>query len=322
MNGKVVSIVAVSLAIMAAAVAGVIATGNRAAEARAKVAKAESDEARAASEAKKALAEESAALANAAAKENEAKTAAENRKAKEVERETERLALARAKEEKAKSEADAEAAKARAAEAADLRAAEKSKSDAEKATAESARAVAEAEARKAEAEAQAEADALAAEKLKDDAIIAEEKLLELRKINFEAIERDLNEYRQELDERERALRPDKTAADLTWVGEREADVIGGETNRVRRAVKPLPEDDMELPRETRALAKAERLASESDAAHAAETRAGLVAALERLYLAALREDRVVDADYYRTSLKSLYPDWELNPTEEEKKEEQ
>ena len=322
MNGKVVSIVAVCLAIMAAAVAGVIATGNRAAEARAKVAKAESDEARAASEAKKARAEESAALANAAAKENEAKTAAENRKAKEVERETERLALARAKEEKAKSEADAEAAKARASEAADLRAAEKAKSDAEKAAAESARAIAEAEERKAEAEAQAAADKLAAEKLKDDAIIAEEKLLELRKINFEEIERDLNEYRQELDERERALHPDKTAADLTWVGEREADVIGGETNRVRRTAKPLPEDDMELPRETRALAKAERLAAESDAAHAAETRAGLVAALERLYVAALREDRVVDAAYYRKSLKSLYPDWELNLTEEGEKEEQ
>ena len=279
MSGKVVSIVAVSLAIMAAAVAGVIATGNRAAEARAKVAKAESDEARAASEAKKARAEESAALANAAAK-------------------------------------------ARASEAAELRAAEKAKSDAEKAAAESARAIAEAEERKAEVEAQAAADKLAAEKLKDDAIIAEEKLLELRKINFEEIERDLNEYRQELDERERALRPDKTAADLTWVGEREADVIGGETNRVRRAAKPLPEDDMELPRETRALAKAERLAAESDAAHAAETRAGLVAALERLYVAALREDRVVDAAYYRKSLKSLYPDWELNLTEEGEKEEQ
>ena len=132
-------------------------------------------------------------------------------------------------------------------------------------------------------------------------------------------ERPLTERFVELEER--ALHPDKTAADLTWVGEREADVIGGETNRVRRTAKPLLEDDMGLPRETRALAKAERLAAESDAAHAAETRAGLVATLEKLYLAALREDRVVDADYYRKSLKSLYPDWELNLTEEEKKEE-
>ena len=321
MNGKVVSTVAVCLAIIAAAVAGVIVTGNRAAEARAKVAKAESDEARAASEAKKARAEESAEASRAAAAASEAEKALQNRKAKEAERETERLALAKAKEEKAKSEADAEAAKARASEAADLRAAEKAKSDAEKAAAESARAVAEAEERKAEAEAQAAADTLAAEKLKSDAIIAEENLLYLRKINFEEIERNLVEYSQELDERERALRPDKTAADLTWVGEREADVIGGETNRVRRTAKPLPENDMQLPRETRALAKAERLAAEGDAVRAAETRAELVATLERLYIAALREDRVVDAAYYRKSLKSLYPDWELKLAEEGEKEE-
>lgn len=321
MNGKVVSTVAVCLAIIAAAVAGVIVTGNRAAEARAKAAKAESDEARAASEAKKAKAEESAEASRAAAAASEAEKALQNRKAKEAERDAERLALAKAKEEKAKSEADAEAAKARAREAADLRAAEKAKSDAEKAAAESAMAVAEAEERKAEAEAQAAADTLATEKLKSDAIIAEENLLYLRKINFEEIERDLIEYRQELDERERALHPDKTAADLTWVGEREADVIGGETNRVRRTAKPLPENDMQLPRETRALAKAERLAAEGDAARAAETRAELVATLERLYIAALREDRVVDADYYRKSLKSFYPDWELKLAEEGEKEE-
>ena len=321
MSGKVVSIVAVCLAIIAAAVGGVMVTSNRAAEARAKVAKAESDEARAASEAKKARAEESAEASRAAAAESEAEAALQNRKAKEAERETERLALQRAKEEAAKSEADAKAAKARASEAADLRAVEKAKSDAEKASAESVRAVAEAEARKAEAEAQAAADILAAEKLRSDAIIAEATALELRKINFEAIERDLIEYRQELDERERALHPDKTAADLTWVGERDADVIGGETNRVRRVVKVLPEDDMELPRESRALAKAERLAAESDAQHEAEMRAGLVSTLERLYVEALREDRVVDAAYYKKSLKSFYPDWELKPAEEGKEEE-
>ena len=320
MSGKIVSVLAICLAIIAAAVAGVIVTNNRAAEARAKVAKAESEEARAASEAKRARAEESAEASRAAAAESEAKTAAENRKAKEAERETERLALSRAKEEKAKSEADAAAAKARASEAADLRAAEKAKSDAEKATAESARAVAEADARKAEAEAQAAADVLAAGKLKSDAIIAEAQALELRKINFEAIERDLIEYRQELDERERALHPEKTAADLTWVGERDADVIGGETNRVRRTTRPLPEDDMELPRETRALAKAERLAAESDAERSAEMRDNIVATLERLYLAALREDRAVDAAFYRKSLKSFYPDWELTLKEENKEE--
>lgn len=323
MNGKAVCVLAICAAVIAASVAGVVVTNNSAAIARAKVAKAESDEARAASEAKRARAEEATALANAAAKENEIKAAIENRKAKEAERDAERLALAKAKEEKAKSEAEAEAARERAREAADLRSVEKSRSDAKKSEAEAAMAVAEAEARRAEDEAHAAADALAAEKLRSDAKIAEAQLLELRKINFEEIERDLIEYRQELDEREMALHPDKTAADLTWVGEREADVIGGETNRVRRATKPLPEDDMELPRETRALAKAQRLAAESDAARNAAARENIVTTLERLYIEALREDRAVDAQFYRKSIKSFYPDWEFSVKEEnENKEEE
>ena len=321
MSGKVVSVLAICLAVIAAAVGGIMITNNRAAEARARVAEAESQEARAASEAKKARAEESAEASRAAAAASEAQKAAENRKAKEAERETERLALARAKEEKAKSEADAAAAKARASEAADIRAAEKAKSDAAKAAADKEVSVADAAARQAEAEAQAAADLLAAEKLKSDAIIAEASALELRKINFEAIERDLIEYRQELDERERALRPEMTAADLTWVGEREADVIGGETNRVRRATKVLPEDDMSLPAESRALAKAERLAAERDAVRASETRDELVATLEKLYVAALREDRVVDAEFYRRNIKSISPEWVFTLNEENKEEE-
>lgn len=321
MSGKVVSILSICITVIVAAVAGIVITNNRAAEARAKVAKAESAEARAASEAKKARAEESAEASRAAAAEAETQKAAENRKAKEADREKERLALARAKEEKAKSEADAAAAKARASEAADLRAAEKAKADAVKAEADKEVAIAEAAARQAEAESQAAADALAAEQLRSDAVIAEADLLKLRKLNFEQIERDLLEFQQELDERERALHPDKTAADLTWVGERDADTIGGETNRVRRVSRPLPENDMELPRETRALARAERLAAESSAERSAAVREDLVATLERLYVAALREDRVVDAAFYRNSLKSLYPDWELKSKEENKEEE-
>ena len=320
MSGKIVSILAICLTVIAAAVAGVIVTNNRAAEARAKVAKAESEEARAASEAKRARSEESAEASRAAVAQSEAVAAAEKRRAAEATREAEKLALARAKEENAKAESDAAAAKFRASEAADLRAAEKARSDAAKAEAEKVVAIAEADARRAEAEAQSAADKLAAEKLRADALIAEASALELRRIDFETLERELVEFQQELDERERALHPDKTAADLTWVGEREADVIGGETNRVRRTSKSLPENDAELPRESRALAKAERLALEADAARAAQLRSDLVESLERLYVAALREDRVVDAAFYRKSLKSLYPDWELNLKEEKEEE--
>ena len=33
--------------------------------------------------------------------------------------------------------------------------------------------------------------------------------------------------------------------------------------------------------------------------------------MERLYVSALKEGRVIDADFYKKSLKSMYPDWEL-----------
>ena len=34
--------------------------------------------------------------------------------------------------------------------------------------------------------------------------------------------------------------------------------------------------------------------------------------MERLYVAALKEGRVIDADFYKKSIKSMYPDWEFN----------
>ena len=312
MNSKIISIIAICAAVVAAAVAGVVVMNDRAAIARANATRAESEEAAAASEAKRARSEEAAALANAAAKEDEAKAAEENRKAKEAALETERLAGERAKEEAAKSKSDAEAAKARAREAADLRAAEKAKSDAVKA----------------EASAEAAAAALERERLASEKTIAEAKLYELKQADLVSLERELLEWQRDLNEREEALRPEKTAADLTWVGEREADVIGGETNRVRRVAKPLPENDPELPRASRLLARAERLSLEEDAARASASSNMVVSALERLYLDALREDRVVDAQFYLKSIRTYYPGWRYtppapeNPAENEAKKEE
>ena len=45
----------------------------------------------------------------------------------------------------------------------------------------------------------------------------------------------------------------------------------------------------------------------------ARTRA--IAPLEKLYVAALKDGRTVDAEYYRTVLKSMYPDWEYKAPE-------
>jgi hypothetical protein len=155
--------------------------------------------------------------------------------------------------------------------------------------------------------------------MKSEAKIAEVKALELRKIDFETLERDLLEFQQALEERERALTPDKTSADLTWIGEREADVIGGETNRVRRVKKVSPENDPSLPRATRSLARTDRLVAEAQASRFGRSRDRLVQTLEKLWLAAYREDRVVDADFYFKTLRTLYPDWEYQPKEEKKK---
>ena len=305
MNPKIAATLAICAAVIIGGLSGVIIMNKREAVARANLARAESEEAAAASEAKKARSDELAEASRAAAAESSAKAAAENRAAKEAERETERLAGVRAKEESAKAASEAEAAKARAREAADRRAAEKSKADAAKAEAEASKAALEAE----EAKAAAAAAVLETEKAKNEAVIAEKELLELRKMDFERIERDLIEYRMELDEREAALRPERTAADLAWVGEREADVIGGESNRVRRVARPLPENDMDLPRETRMLARAERLKREEDALRQSVSSNMVVSVLERLYLQAVREDRVIDAQYYLKNIKMHYPNW-------------
>jgi len=318
MNTKFISIIAVCIAVVAAAVAGVVAMNDRAAIARANATRAESEEARASSEAKKARAEESAEASRAATKESEAKVAEENRRAKEIERETERLAGERAKEEAAKAKSEAEAARAKAREAADLKAAEKAKADAAAAEAQSRIDVAKEEAAKAQAEEAAQAVLLERERIASEKVIAEKTVYEMRQRNLAALESELIDWQRDLAEREAALRPEKTAADLTWVGEREADVIGGETNRVRRAAKPAPENDPDLPRETRELARADRLKLDDDRLVANVTSNTVVSALERLYLEAIRDDRVVDAQYYLKNIKMYYPNWRYTPPAEAK----
>ena len=109
------------------------------------------------------------------------------------------------------------------------------------------------------------------------------------------------------------MQPEKTIADLSWAGGEEDSVIDDSGNVTKKAkVVYLPENDRTLPATTRRLAKANRLAAESADADAVRARAEVVATLEPLYVAALREDRIVDADFYRKALRSMYPDWGLN----------
>lgn len=302
-------------AVIAASLAAYKYMAVKEAETAAAVAKAQSAEALAESEAKKARSQEAAALANEKAKASEAKSAEENRKAAEIKLEEQKIAADRAKSEADAMRDKAAAADAEARKASEYKAAEKLKADAAKAAAREARLKAESDAAKAASEAQSAEAKLAAEKLKSEAKIAEAKVLELRKIDFETIERNLIEYQQELEERERALTPDKTSADMTWVEEREADSLGG-TNTVRRKLKTLPENNTSLPIGERVLERVKRLDLEAQSEHAGINRTRVVASLEALYLQAISEQRVNDAHFYYTALKSLYPDWEYSPKKE------
>ena len=80
--------------------------------------------------------------------------------------------------------------------------------------------------------------------------------------------------------------------------------------RPRKKEPKLAENDPSLPRETRGLAKAERLRGSADSLLAKDARERVVSPIERLYVAAMKEGRTVDAAYYRAALKSMYPDWE------------
>lgn len=315
MNNRMWTIISISVAVVVAAVAAIVVSGNRATTARAQAAKAESREATAASEAKKAKAEEATETARASAAAHASEKAQADAKKAEADKEKARLEAEKAAADEAVAKAEAQKARDEANAAADLRAAAKAEKDKAQAAAEAVRVAAEAEVAKSNAVAQAEAARLATEKLRSDATIAEAKLLELRKIDFETAERDLLELQQDLAERERALTPDKTAADLVWVGEREADVIGGDTNAVRRLKKAkiAPEDDPSLPESSRELARIERELREDLAVGESSASNKVLKSLTRLYRDARNDGRVLDAEFYRTSIKHYYPNWEYRP---------
>lgn len=314
MSLKTLVILAVSLAVTAACVFGVVYTNGETAKAEAAAAKAASEEAAAESAAKKAKSEENAVENRRLQEEAAERKAIENRKKAEADREKAKAESLTAAENRKKAEADqakAEADKARAqaeAEAAsDNRAAEKLKAETAKAERDKAKITAEAEASKAAAA----AAALEREKLASEAVLAEKKLLEMRLIDIATMERDLIEYKQELDERERALHPEKTIRDIDSAS-------GDEEVKLATEVK-LPENDLAIPRGHRSLHKAKRLAGESHDIAVSAMRSNSVARLEKLYVDALKEDRVVDADFYRNQLETMYPGWKFTKKESEAK---
>ncbi len=311
MNAKIVSIIAICAAVIAAGVSGVIVSMQRA------------DAARAAAD--KAASEETIASKRAREAELERATAAQNAKAAEAKAESEKAALAAAEAENEKLKLENEnlvskkalaaderaTAEAEAKKAADLKAAKDAELKTAKENADAER-----------AKAQAAADELArveatkaireAETLKLKVSITE---LAAEKQRYEELNAELLEYQKELDERERALRPEKTIADLAWLPDEDTEIDENGRARPRKKEPKLPENDPTLPKETRALAKANRIRAQADGLLAEASRARVVAPIEKLYVAAVKEGRTVDAEYYRAVLKSMYPDWEYKAPE-------
>jgi len=306
MNAKNVSIIAICVAVIVAGISGVVISMQRADAARAAADKAASEETIATKKAREAELERATAAQNA--REAEAKAESEKAALAAAEAENEKLKLenqnlaekrALAAEERAKADAEAKkAADLKAAKDAELKTA-KENADAERAKeAAAADELARAEATKAIRE---------AETLKLKVSMAE---LAAEKQRYEELTAELLEYQKELDERERALRPEKTIADVSWLPDEDIDIDENGRPRPRKKEPKLPENDPMLPKETRELAKANRIRAQADGILAEAARARAVAPIEKLYVAAVKEGRTVDAEYYRVVLKSMYPDWE------------
>ena len=309
MNAKIVAIGAVCVAVVVAGISGVVISMQRADAARAAADKAASEETIASKRAREAEIERATAAANAReaeAKEKSAATAlaaaeAENEKLR-LENESDAAKKAIAAEERAIAEAEAQkAADIRKAKEAELKTAREN-ADAERAKAQAAAdELARAEATKAIRE---------AETLKLKVSMAE---LEAAKQQYAELNAELLEYQKELDERERALRPEKTIADVSWLPDDDIDIDENGRPRPKKKKPYLAENDPNLSAETRELAKASRIRAQADDILAKNSRKRVVAPIEKLYVAAVKEGRTVDAAYYRAALKSMYPDWEYKP---------
>ena len=307
MNAKIVSIIAICVAVIAAGVSGVVISMQRA------------DAARAAAD--RAASEETIATKKAREAELERATAAQNTRAEEAKAEKEKAALAAAEAENERLKLESENLATKKAIAAD----ERATADAEARKAADLKAAKDAELKAAKeladgerAKAQAAADELArveatkaireAETLKLKVSMAE---LAAERQRYEELNAELLEYQKELDERERALRPEKTIADVSWLPDDDIDIDENGRPRPKKKKTYLAENDPTLPKETRALAKANRIRAQADGILAESARARVVGPIEKLYVAAVKEGRTVDAEYYRLVLKSMYPDWEF-----------
>lgn len=300
------SIILVCVAVISAATAAIVFSVKRAEIARSEAARAASVEAEAESRRRTVDAEKQIAAGKLREREIDAKAAEDRRLAAQLERDNQAVAERVAEENRLAGEAAARKA------AADAEIAnanhETARLEAQKAKDErlAAEAKAKADASRAE-EAEAKKEA---ERLRSERVLAEAKIVEDRQRDYETAHRNLIERLRDVEEREAALRPDKTIADLSWAGGLE-DKIVDEHGNIKKLEKVVynPETDMSLPPATRELARADRERRERKSMVSESKRKANVAALEALYDQAREDGDVLAAAYYLKCIRTLYPDW-------------
>lgn len=289
------------------------AMDRRAAAAQAVLRTAEAEAVKAAAEEKRTRNEAAAKKAEADCVRDEAKRAESTLKAKEA---AEREAGARAEAEReAKERAQLEAAAAADRRKTSEAEAQKASLVAAGAKAEAARAAALREETRLKAQAEenrrrSEEAAAERQRIESERQIAEAKLRELRLEDLREYERALVAVKRELDEREAALRPEKTVADLAHVSPDDT-VFDGDGKVVKRTKRSSrAEDDPRLTRGERSLARANRRAALAESCLVDAMRSNAVARLTALRDAAAARGDVVDARHCEDALNALYPGME------------
>lgn len=312
MNNKLISIIAVSLAVIVVAVSSAVFMVKRA------------DAARGMAEA--ADRQESVAREQAKALDRQSKVEESKRIAAEKAAESAKLALEQAKvdERRAAEAARAADAEARAAkskadqakaewDAADLR--RQTERDRLK-TAENTNSTVLALLKIEELKYKETADKLALERLAHEREREVRMEKQLRKEDLDRLQVQLSEWEHDLRQRERAIEPEKTIADLAWAGDGKDSVIDDKGNVVRVEKEPyMAENDKSLSAATRELARISRIESEKMTNRVESVKNAVVTALERLYAEALQQNRPLDAEYYAKSIRVMYPDWKFRKEE-------
>ena len=286
----------VSLAVIAAAVAAVVYMNGKKDIAAAALRKSANESEAAASAARKAKSEAEAEASRVRKAEAEAEAEEKRRAAAVAEAEAEKLAKENAEIAVKTAEVEAKAAADKAKAAADARAT----AEAELKTARAKKEANELELKTAEAKA-LEAEHLKA-KAEADTLKTRHSLAELNQMKEEYAQLigEAQSLRADLEEMKRALTPEKTVADLMSAG---ADTTS-KSNSVAKA-----SDDRNIPKGSRALAAANAALGEQRLEASKRSREEAVKALKALMDKAISEDRVIDARFYYSAIKSLYPDW-------------